>query len=63
MTPRVPVSPQVIKECSGSVQLLQSSPEIDLRCFDASSDVSGGDAGGTRGWGEVGGFLPLPRMP
>ncbi|XP_031984171.1 cathelicidin antimicrobial peptide [Corvus moneduloides] len=28
----------VIKECSGSVQLLQSSPEIDLRCFDASSD-------------------------
>uniref|UniRef100_A0A8C3XC37 CTHL2 protein n=1 Tax=Cyanoderma ruficeps TaxID=181631 RepID=A0A8C3XC37_9PASS len=28
----------VIKECSGPVQLLQNSPEIDLRCFDASSD-------------------------
>ncbi|XP_068260529.1 cathelicidin-2-like [Nyctibius grandis] len=28
----------VIKECSGPVQLLQSSPEIDLRCTDASSD-------------------------
>ncbi|NWT01860.1 CTHL2 protein, partial [Mionectes macconnelli] len=27
-----------IKECSGPVQLLQSSPEIDLRCSDASSD-------------------------
>ncbi|NXO13362.1 CTHL2 protein, partial [Oriolus oriolus] len=38
VTPRVPVSPQVIKECSGPVQLLQSSPEIDLRCSDASSD-------------------------
>ncbi|XP_074996927.1 cathelicidin-2-like [Calonectris borealis] len=28
----------VIKECSGPVQLLQSSPEIDLRCTDVSSD-------------------------
>ncbi|XP_039930655.1 cathelicidin antimicrobial peptide [Hirundo rustica] len=28
----------VIKECSGPVQLLQGSPEIDLRCSDASSD-------------------------
>ncbi|XP_059674959.1 cathelicidin-2-like [Gavia stellata] len=28
----------VIKECSGPVQFLQSSPEIDLRCTDASSD-------------------------
>ncbi|NXE84982.1 CTHL2 protein, partial [Cochlearius cochlearius] len=28
----------VIKECSGPVQLLQSSPEIDLRCTDASSN-------------------------
>ncbi|NXN30609.1 CTHL2 protein, partial [Nycticryphes semicollaris] len=28
----------VIKECSGPVQLLQSSPEIDLSCTDASSD-------------------------
>ncbi|KAM9287757.1 cathelicidin-2-like [Cariama cristata] len=28
----------VIKECWGAVQLLQSSPEIDLRCVDASSD-------------------------
>ncbi|KFP79803.1 Cathelicidin-2, partial [Acanthisitta chloris] len=27
-----------IKECSGTVQLLQSSPEIDLSCSDASSD-------------------------
>ncbi|XP_027525812.1 cathelicidin antimicrobial peptide [Corapipo altera] len=27
-----------IKECSGPVQLLQSSPEFDLRCFDVSSD-------------------------
>ncbi|NXS25897.1 CTHL2 protein, partial [Pomatostomus ruficeps] len=27
-----------IKECSGTVQLLQGSPEIDLRCSDASSD-------------------------
>ncbi|NWU85810.1 CTHL2 protein, partial [Onychorhynchus coronatus] len=27
-----------IKECSGPVQILQSSPEIDLRCSDASSD-------------------------
>ncbi|NXE96907.1 CTHL2 protein, partial [Menura novaehollandiae] len=28
----------VIKECSGPVQLLQSSLEIDLHCSDASSD-------------------------
>ncbi|NXL71968.1 CTHL2 protein, partial [Leptocoma aspasia] len=28
----------VIKECTGSVQVLQDSPEIDLRCSDASSD-------------------------
>ncbi|XP_042658191.1 cathelicidin antimicrobial peptide [Tyto alba] len=28
----------VIKECSGPVQFLQSSPEIDLRCTDASSN-------------------------
>ncbi|XP_068790138.1 cathelicidin antimicrobial peptide [Struthio camelus] len=28
----------VIKDCVGTVQLLQSSPEIDLRCVDASSD-------------------------
>ncbi|NXB94412.1 CTHL2 protein, partial [Vidua chalybeata] len=28
----------VIKECSGPVQFRQDSPEIDLRCFDASSD-------------------------
>ncbi|NWH56222.1 CTHL2 protein, partial [Geococcyx californianus] len=28
----------VIKECSGPVHFLQSSPEIDLRCSDASSD-------------------------
>ncbi|NXM41814.1 CTHL2 protein, partial [Gymnorhina tibicen] len=27
-----------IKECSGSVQLQQNFPEIDLRCSDASSD-------------------------
>ncbi|NXF78973.1 CTHL2 protein, partial [Sclerurus mexicanus] len=27
-----------IKECSGTVQLLQGSPEIDLSCSDASSD-------------------------
>ncbi|NWT97375.1 CTHL2 protein, partial [Urocynchramus pylzowi] len=38
VTPRVPVSPQVIKECSGPVQFRQDSPEIDLRCSDASSD-------------------------
>uniref|UniRef100_A0A8D0EXT3 CTHL2 protein n=1 Tax=Strix occidentalis caurina TaxID=311401 RepID=A0A8D0EXT3_STROC len=31
----------VIKECSGPVQFLQSSPEIDLTCTDASSNVSG----------------------
>ncbi|NXT20563.1 CTHL2 protein, partial [Syrrhaptes paradoxus] len=28
----------VIKECSGPVQFLQSSPEINLRCLDASSN-------------------------
>ncbi|NXD63009.1 CTHL2 protein, partial [Eolophus roseicapillus] len=28
----------VIKECSGPVQFLQSSPEIDLHCNDASSN-------------------------
>ncbi|NWR54823.1 CTHL2 protein, partial [Bucorvus abyssinicus] len=28
----------VIKECLGSVQFLQGSPEIDLQCFDASTD-------------------------
>ncbi|XP_005229628.2 cathelicidin antimicrobial peptide [Falco peregrinus] len=28
----------VIKECSGPVQFLQSSPEIDLHCSDASSN-------------------------
>ncbi|NXQ20878.1 CTHL2 protein, partial [Peucedramus taeniatus] len=28
----------VIKECSGPVQFRQDSPEIDLRCSDASSD-------------------------
>ncbi|XP_065525348.1 cathelicidin antimicrobial peptide [Lathamus discolor] len=28
----------VIKECSGPVQFLQSSPEIDLSCNDASSN-------------------------
>uniref|UniRef100_A0A8C0B9X4 Uncharacterized protein n=1 Tax=Buteo japonicus TaxID=224669 RepID=A0A8C0B9X4_9AVES len=28
----------VIKECTGPVLFLQSSPEIDLRCTDASSD-------------------------
>ncbi|XP_074747174.1 cathelicidin-2-like [Strix uralensis] len=28
----------VIKECSGPVQFLQSSPEIDLTCTDASSN-------------------------
>ncbi|XP_010131861.1 PREDICTED: cathelicidin-2-like, partial [Buceros rhinoceros silvestris] len=28
----------VIKECLGSVKLLQDSPEIDLQCFDASND-------------------------
>ncbi|NXF52124.1 CTHL2 protein, partial [Oceanites oceanicus] len=28
----------VIKECSGPVQFLQSSPEIDLRCTDASTN-------------------------
>ncbi|XP_061852965.1 cathelicidin-2-like [Colius striatus] len=28
----------VIKECSGPVKLLQSSPEIDLSCTDASSN-------------------------
>ncbi|NWH77712.1 CTHL2 protein, partial [Piaya cayana] len=28
----------VIKECSGPVLFLQSSPEIDLNCVDASSD-------------------------
>ncbi|XP_010017553.1 PREDICTED: cathelicidin antimicrobial peptide, partial [Nestor notabilis] len=28
----------VIKECSGTVQFLQSFPEIDLRCNDASSN-------------------------
>ncbi|NXA95947.1 CTHL2 protein, partial [Melanocharis versteri] len=38
VTPRAPVSRQVIRECSGPVQLLQGSPEIDLRCSDASSD-------------------------
>ncbi|XP_005532197.1 PREDICTED: cathelicidin antimicrobial peptide [Pseudopodoces humilis] len=27
-----------IRECSGTVQLLQGSPEINLSCFDASSD-------------------------
>uniref|UniRef100_A0A8D2PQC1 Uncharacterized protein n=1 Tax=Zosterops lateralis melanops TaxID=1220523 RepID=A0A8D2PQC1_ZOSLA len=27
-----------IRECSGQVQLLQDSPEIDLHCSDASSD-------------------------
>ncbi|NXT56300.1 CTHL2 protein, partial [Pluvianellus socialis] len=27
-----------IKECSGPVQFMQSSPEIDLRCNDASSN-------------------------
>ncbi|XP_066169444.1 cathelicidin antimicrobial peptide [Sylvia atricapilla] len=27
-----------IKECSGTVQLLSDSPEIDLSCSDASSD-------------------------
>ncbi|XP_075273615.1 cathelicidin-2-like [Opisthocomus hoazin] len=27
-----------IKECAGPVQFLQSSPEIDLRCADASGD-------------------------
>ncbi|XP_036235132.1 cathelicidin antimicrobial peptide [Molothrus ater] len=27
-----------IKECSGPVQFRQDSPEIDLSCFDASSD-------------------------
>ncbi|KAM6134569.1 LOW QUALITY PROTEIN: cathelicidin-2-like [Pterocles gutturalis] len=27
----------IIKECSGPVQFLQSSPEINLRCVDASS--------------------------
>ncbi|KAM6338823.1 CTHL2 protein, partial [Podargus strigoides] len=45
-TPSVRVNPDdcdfkengVIKECSGPVQFLQSSPEIDLRCLDASSD-------------------------
>ncbi|KAF1415105.1 Cathelicidin-2, partial [Spheniscus humboldti] len=44
--PRTQVNPDdcdfkengVIKECSGPVQFLQSSPEIDLRCTDASSD-------------------------
>uniref|UniRef100_A0A663FAU0 Cathelicidin antimicrobial peptide n=1 Tax=Aquila chrysaetos chrysaetos TaxID=223781 RepID=A0A663FAU0_AQUCH len=29
----------VIKECTGPVLFLQSSPEIDLRCTDASSNV------------------------
>ncbi|NXS96032.1 CTHL2 protein, partial [Jacana jacana] len=28
----------VIRECSGPVQILQSSPEIDLSCTDATSD-------------------------
>ncbi|NXJ57548.1 CTHL2 protein, partial [Spizaetus tyrannus] len=28
----------VIKECTGPVLFLQSSPEIDLRCTDASSN-------------------------
>ncbi|NXR23869.1 CTHL2 protein, partial [Cinclus mexicanus] len=28
----------VIKECSGPVKIVQGSPEIDLRCSDASSD-------------------------
>ncbi|KGL96229.1 Cathelicidin-2, partial [Charadrius vociferus] len=28
----------VIKECSGPVEFHQSSPEIDLRCNDASSN-------------------------
>ncbi|XP_063180282.1 cathelicidin-2-like [Chroicocephalus ridibundus] len=28
----------VIKECSGPVQFLQSAPEIDLHCSDASND-------------------------
>ncbi|NXD31355.1 CTHL2 protein, partial [Spelaeornis formosus] len=28
----------VIKECSGTVQVLKGFPEIDLRCSDASSD-------------------------
>ncbi|KAM9232269.1 cathelicidin-2-like [Leptosomus discolor] len=27
-----------IKDCSGPVQMLQSLPEIDLQCIDASSD-------------------------
>uniref|UniRef100_A0A8D0EXU3 CTHL2 protein n=1 Tax=Strix occidentalis caurina TaxID=311401 RepID=A0A8D0EXU3_STROC len=38
----------VIKECSGPVQFLQSSPEIDLTCTDASSNVSGEAPGGGR---------------
>uniref|UniRef100_A0A8C6ZV48 Cathelicidin antimicrobial peptide n=1 Tax=Nothoprocta perdicaria TaxID=30464 RepID=A0A8C6ZV48_NOTPE len=29
-----------IKECTGSVLVPQGSPELDLRCVDASSDVS-----------------------
>ncbi|NXD04792.1 CTHL2 protein, partial [Certhia familiaris] len=28
----------LIRECSGSVKLLQGSPELDLSCSDASSD-------------------------
>ncbi|XP_050748395.1 cathelicidin-2-like [Gymnogyps californianus] len=45
-TPRSQVNPDdcdfkengVIKECSGLVQFPQGSPEIDLRCTDASSN-------------------------
>ncbi|XP_074942198.1 cathelicidin-2-like isoform X1 [Phalacrocorax aristotelis] len=45
-TPSIRVNPDdcdfkengVIKECWGPVQFLQTSPEIDLRCTDASND-------------------------
>ncbi|NWI18573.1 CTHL2 protein, partial [Crypturellus soui] len=53
----------VIKDCTGSVQAQQSSPELDLRCVDASSDpvlVQRGRIG--RFFGRLRRFRPVIRF-
>ncbi|NXA44603.1 CTHL2 protein, partial [Nothocercus julius] len=53
----------VIKDCTGSVQVQQSSPELDLRCVDASSDpvlVQRGRIG--RFFGRLRRFRPVIRF-